>query len=279
MDIRVVKHALKSFIELVKVKKIVPIQHPVDNKNMLSGKVALITGGSGGIGYAIAKSFLESGCKVIIAGTNELKLQKCVSELGIGARFVVLDINHVENISNQIDTAINLFGKIDILVNSAGVHSTKMMTNFFNITEKEYDYIIGVNLKGTYFVTQIISNYMIRNKIKGHILNISSSTGAEPAWSPYRLSKLGLEGLTKGLAQVLTKHNIIVNGIAPGSTATGLLGYTKGDSIYTSDNEIERYVMPDEIASYAKILVSELGDMVIGSTLYISGGRGTYDIR
>lgn len=120
---------------------------------------------------------------------------------------------------------------------------------------------------------------MVNNKIKGHILNISSSTGAEPAWSPYRLSKLGVEGFTRGLAQTLTPYGITVNAIAPGSTATNLLGYSNGDSIYTADNVVGRYIMPDEVASYAKILVSDLGNMVVGSTLYVSGGRGTYDIR
>lgn len=120
---------------------------------------------------------------------------------------------------------------------------------------------------------------MVDNKIKGHILNISSSVQNEPAWSPYRLSKWGIKGLTSGLAEKLLPYGIIVNAIAPGSTATNLLGVKDGDSIYTDDNLIGRYIMPDEVATYAKLLVSELGNMVVGDTVYISGGRGTITIR
>lgn len=279
MDIRTIKHAVRSIVGIVKEKKVVPIQHLVDESNILAGHVALITGGSGGIGYTIASSFLESGCKVIIAGTNSEKLKRCVEQLGKNAGYIVLNLEDIKSFEGQVEKASEIFGKIDILINSAGVHSQKSMTTYFNTTEDEFEKIFNINLKGTYFVSQVIANYMIKNKIKGHILNISSSTGGEPAWSPYRLSKLCLEGFTSGLAQVLTPYGIIVNAIAPGSTATGLLGYKDGDSIYTTDNEVRRYIMPDEVASYAKIFVSGLGDMVVGSTLYVSGGRGTYDIR
>lgn len=279
MNAKTIKHAIKSFAVALKTKNIVPIEHRVDEGNILQGHVALITGGSGGIGYAIAKSFLESDCKVIIAGTNENKLKQCVERLGEGAEYIVLDLNEVSKMPEKIEKASRMFGKIDILVNSAGIHSTRSMTDFFNTTEEEFNNILDINLKGTYFVSQAIAKYMVNNKIKGHILNISSSTGAEPAWSSYRLSKLGVEGFTRGLAQTLTPYGITVNAIAPGSTATNLLGYSNGDSIYTADNVVGRYIMPDEVASYAKILVSDLGNMVVGSTLYVSGGRGTYDIR
>lgn len=280
MNVKIIKHAIKSFVAALKTKNIVPIEHQVDERNILQGHVALIIGGSGGIGYAIAKSFLESGCKVIITGTNANKLKYCVKELGErNVQYMVLDLNEVCTLPEKIDSIGKMYGKIDILVNSAGIHSTRAMTDFFNTTEEDFNNILDINLKGTYFVSQAIAKYMVNNKIKGHILNISSSTGAEPAWSPYRLSKLGVEGFTRGLAQTLTPYGITVNAIAPGSTATNLLNYSNGDSIYTADNAVGRYIMPDEVASYAKILVSDLGNMVVGSTLYVSGGRGTYDIR
>lgn len=281
MNVKTIKHAIKSFAAALKTKNIVPIEHCVDEKKILQGHVALITGGSGGIGYAISKSFLESGCKVIIAGTNVNKLKHCTERLGGGDNisYIVLDLYEISTMSEKIENAGKIFGKIDILVNSAGIHSTRAMTDFFNTTEEDFNNILNINLKGTYFISQAICKYMLDNKIRGHILNISSSTGAEPAWSPYRLSKLGVEAFTRGLAQTVTPYGITVNGIAPGSTATNLLGYKKGDSIYTEDNDVGRYIMPDEIASYAKILVSDLGNMVVGNTLYVSGGRGTYDFR
>ena len=182
-------------------------------------------------------------------------------------------------IQELIDTAISIYGKIDVLVNSAGIHSTKSLHGYFDVDEEEFDSILTVNLKATYFVTQLTAKYMVENKIKGHILNISSSVANEPAWSPYRLSKWGIKGLTLGVAQQMLPHGITVNAIAPGSTATNLLGVSEGDSIYTEDNEVGRYVMPNEIAMYAKLLVSDAGNMVVGDTIYISGGRGIVTIR
>lgn len=147
------------------------------------------------------------------------------------------------------------------------------------VEEKDYDSIMDINLKGTYFVTQKVAKHMVANRIHGHILNISSSTALEPAWSPYRLSKWGIKGMTLGLAQQLQPYGIIVNAIAPGSTATKLLGFKEGDSIYSADNGNHRLTLPSEIAEYAKLMVSGLGDMIVGDTLYISGGRGTIDRR
>lgn len=281
MNIKKAKHALRQFFASIKTKNIVPIQQITDQNGILNNRVALITGGSGGIGKAIAKSFLDSKCKVIIAGTNQSKLESCVNELAeFGeVKYCIINLKDINNLINQMDEAIKLFGRIDILVNSAGVHSTKEMTSFLNTTPDEYDNIMNINLKGTYFASQWISKYWISEQIHGHILNISSSTGGEPAWSAYRLSKLGIEGLTKGLAQVLSPYGIVVNGIAPGSTATALLDYKKGDTIATTDNAVGRYVLPIEVASYAKMLVSDLGNMICGDTLYISGGRGVWDIR
>lgn len=274
-----IKFVSKSAVSVLKAKRVVPIFHPTDAKQMLNGKVALITGGSGGIGLAIAQSFIESGCKVIIAGTNEEKLKKCCKKLGEESKYIVLNLNDTHLINSKIDEASKIFGKINILVNSAGIHSTKMISDFLDVTEDEYDSIMGINLKGTYFVCQAVANYMISNKIKGNILNISSSVALEPAWSPYRLSKWGMKGFTLGLAEKLLPYGITVNAIAPGSTATALLGVKEGDSIFTDDNRVGRYVMPDEIATYAKLMVSDLGNMIVGDTLYISGGRGTIDIR
>lgn len=117
------------------------------------------------------------------------------------------------------------------------------------------------------------------NKINGRILFISSSRGSEPAWSPYGISKWGLNGMVKGLAMTLFPYKINVNAIAPGSTATNLLGYNKGDSIYVDDNSECRYIMPVEIANFASLIVSDAGAMINGEIVKIASGRGSYDIR
>ena len=118
-----------------------------------------------------------------------------------------------------------------------------------------------------------------QGKDKKHILLVSSSRGAEPAWSPYGISKWSLNGFTQGLAQILLPSNIIVNSIAPGSTATELIGVKEGDNIFSEENGNGRLIMPDEVANVAKLLVSPSGDMIVGQTIYVSGGRGVFDIR
>lgn len=268
-----IKKLLKKVLYKEEVK--IPITKLVDNSELLLGKTALITGGSGGIGVSIAKEFIESGCNVIITGTNIDKLKNICKEMNTERiNYITLDLKKVKSFKDKVEEAVKIYGKIDILVNSAGIHSTNAVQDFFSFTEEEYDEIMNVNLKGMYFFTREVSEYMINNKIKGHVLNISSTTALEPAWSPYRLSKWGVKGLTAGLADRLYEYGIIVNAIAPGSTATKLLGYKEGDNINTKDNPAKRYIMPEEVAAYAKLLVSSLGDMVIGETLYISGGRG-----
>nr|MBP3258869.1 SDR family oxidoreductase [Bacilli bacterium] len=273
------KKQIKRFINLFKTKNYIPIYELKNDKNLLEGNVALITGGSGGIGFAIAKSFAESGCKVIIAGTNEKKLIDNCVKIGANSKYIILDINDVSSFDATILDAHKLFGKIDILVNCAGVHTPRKGADFMNFTEEEYDKVMNVNLKGTYFFTQAMSKYFIKNSIHAHILFISSSTAIEPAWSPYRLSKWGIKGMIPGIAQKLLKNGIVVNGIAPGSTATKLLDFEEGDSIYTTENSNERYVMPEEVANMSKMLVSSAGDMIVGETIYMSGGRGTIELR
>lgn len=273
------KYVAEQGISVLKSKKVVPVVQLNDATTLLQNKVALISGGSGGIGSSIAQKFLASGCKVILIGTNEKKLKELTKKFGDNCAYIIMDLIKIELFQEKLNEAVKIFGKIDILVNSAGIHSTKMVSDFLDVDEKEYDDIMNINLKGTYFLSQKVANYMIENKIKGHILNISSSVANEPAWSPYRLSKWGIKGFTKGLAEKLLPYNIIVNAIAPGSTATQLLGVKEGDSIYTSDNKMGRYIMPQEIAEFALLLVSSLGDMVVGDTIYISGGRGIIDYR
>lgn len=276
------KSKIKKFTTIFKETEVVPIQHNVDSDQILENKVAIILGGSGGIGLAIARSFVESGCKVILCGTNRDKLDKCLKEIKGANRIksMVFNINKPEEFKEKVNEAVSLFGKIDILVNSTGVHTEN--ADFFSMTNEEYDRVMNINIKGAYFICKEFAQYM-KNSIqpgeKKHILLVSSSRGSEPAWSPYGISKWALNGLTKGLAQILLPYGIIVNSIAPGSTATGLIGVKEGDSISSDENGNGRLIMPDEVASVAKMLVSPTGDMIVGEILHVSGGRGVFDIR
>lgn len=275
-----VKSKLKKYLQ--KKTVVIPVTKNISCDRLLSEKVALITGGSGGIGFAIAKKYVEYGAKVIIAGRSKNKVDACCRKLGGSsvAKGVVVDITKVSSFSVVMKKATSCFGKIDILVCSHGVHTEGDRLDFLTFTENEFDRVMDVNLKGTYFFCQQFAEYVIKHKIeKSHILLISSSTSMEPSWSPYRLSKRGINGLTQGMAQVLLRYGIIVNAIAPGSTATKMLNYERGGSIATDENTNGRLVIPEEVAEYAAMMTSGLGDMIVGEVLLMSGGRGSIELR
>ncbi len=271
-----VKKVLK-LMNLIRSKKIVPIITPVDKEKILDGKVALITGGSSGIGLAIAESFIKSGCKVVIAGTKKEKLdvaRKSINSENLATK--VIDVTDVQLLPQKIEEAANVFGKIDILVNSAGAHHTH---GFEDMPEGEFDKIMDTNVKGTFYMCQSMIKYLKIHNIHGHILNVSSSSALRPATGPYHLSKWAITGLTKGLASIYYKDGIIVNAIAPGQTATPMLDIDKSEDISNNYAFAGRYIMPEEIASLATMMVSSLGDMIVGDTYYMTGGSGvvTYE--
>lgn len=275
------KSKIKNLIRMTQEKQLIPVEHVVDKDELLKDKVAVVIGGSGGIGLAIAKTLVESGCKVILCGTSEKKLEKCIEHFKRkeNVRTMVFNVTGVDSMRTKVEEAARIFGQVDILVNSAGVHTENV--SFYTMTPDEFDRVMNVNLRGPFFLCQAFAEYMMKNKsrYKKHILLVSSSRGSEPAWSPYGISKWALNGFTEGLAQTLLPHGIIVNAIAPGSTATGLIGVKEGDSITTGENNVGRLAMPDEVANLAKLMVSPAGDMIVGETVHISGGRGTIDIR
>lgn len=272
------KALVMGLIYSLKEEKKIPVPVQCNTTNLLSGKVALITGGTGGIGEAIAENFLKNGCKVIVTGTSVQKVENVCKKLDKGSTSVkgtVLNVLDVDNMPKKIEEMLSFFEetKIDILVNSAGIlnHS-----DFLHMTEQEYDSIMDINLKGTYFMCQAIGKYMIDKKIKGHILNICSSSSLRPAWTPYQLSKWAIKGFTLGLADIMIPYGIVVNAIAPGPVATEMLG--KGgciDNISMNSCPVGRMAMPSEIANLATYMVSDFGDLIVGDTFYITGGCGT----
>ncbi len=270
---------VKKALDYVRKEKPLPIFVDKSKGTLLEGKVAFVTGASGGIGGAIAKKVVEAGGKVVLGGRNKEKLERSKSGLGENAQLVVMEMTEVAKFEKVLKDAVDCFGKIDILVNAAGMHVDREGLSFLNTTEEEYDQVMETNLKGTYFLSQVFAKYFIEQKIRGHILMISSQLALEPSWSPYRLSKRGIEGITQGLAQELLHYGITVNGIGPGSTATAMLHYAKGADIATDLNPIGRLVMPEEIAEYAVMLMSELGNTIVGDTLYMSGGGGITALR
>lgn len=269
------KRMLKRVVELPREKEVVAVPHVVEESKILDGKVAVILGGTGGLGQAITKSLCESGCKVVLCGTNESKLKKLAT--GENIHPLQFNVSDYDRMASNVEKAVAVYGKVDIVIYSAGVHTENV--DFFTMTPEEYDRVMNINLKGAYFVCQAFGKYMMKHKVHGHICLISSSRGSEPAWSPYGISKWGMNGLTKGLAQMFMPHGIVVNAIAPGSTATELIGIKEGDNLYSNENDAHRLIMPDEVANIAKVLVSSAGDMISGEVVHVSAGRGCFDVR
>ena len=260
---------------IVKNVQIVQLQ----TSHILEGRTALITGGTSGIGFAIAQAMLSAGAEVVITGRHEERLKEALSRLhqmfphtAHLVHFIVMDNLETNLFAEKFEEAVSLTSnmKIDILVNNAGVQSGVFGTT----TEAQYDLVLDTNLKGVYFLSQLFAQYMRNNQIHGNILNIASSSSLRPANSPYIISKWGIKGLTLGLAKMLIPYNIVVNGIAPGPTATPMLHRDEMQGIENDRNPMKRLVSPIEIANMAVVLTSGLGRAVVGDIVYMTGGAG-----
>ena len=274
---KVVSYILRQ----ISLKKVTANVVSIAPNDLLKGKTAIITGGTSGIGLSIAKSFINSGANVIITGRNRNKLNhayELLKSLGTSVTVEVLELDNsdIASIEEKIPEFLKKHVNVDILVNNAGV-----IGGFWsNATSEQYDNVMNTNLKGTFFLSRLIARHMIKNKIEGHIVNICSSSSNRPADSAYALSKWGLKGFTLGMAKSLIKHGVIVNGIAPGPTATPMLG--KGGENIRIDNRFSplgRMTLPEEIANMAVFLASPLGNSIVGDVINMSGGSGliTFD--
>lgn len=243
---------------------------------VLYGKNILITGGSTGIGFHIAQKCISEGAHVIITGRNENKLIKAKDIINSERlKTIVWDISNIEQIEKQLDNTEKLLnGRIDILVNNAGIVNGRQ---FFDVTEKIWDDIYSINSKGLYFLTQSLCNRWMSEKSKSKnkkIINISSQGGFVGATYPYRMTKWDIAGLTQGLGIKLAPLGIIVNGIAPGIIATGMQPeyLNQKNNVYCTQNPLERFALPEEIAELALFLMSDASNFIVGQTIVCDGG-------
>lgn len=254
----------------------------VRQEDLLERRFAFITGGTSGIGLAIAKAFINAGASVAIAARNEEKLDLAIGELSAllreGQRVakVKIDCTNTESFEKIITSAEKDIQCecFDILVNNAGTGGGM----WGSCNYSDFDKVMNTNLRSAFFLSHEFAKRMRSHKKSGNILNIVSSSGIRPANSAYMLSKWGLRGLTVGLAKTLIKYGIVVNGIAPGPTATPMLN-TDSDNVYLPSNPTGRFALPEEIANFAVMLCSEAGRMIVGDIVYMTGGSGitTFD--
>lgn len=261
---RIVK---RLFCLLVRKEKFA-VPSIVYNNKLLEGRLALVSGGTSGIGLEIARAFLKTGAKVVISGSSETKLNKALDSLQHeNLRGIIMDVAKPAEMNASIEKAASLFPgmKISILVNSAGV---TQKCSFYDLSEKEYDKIMEINVKGVYFLSRSVSKYMIENGVKGNILNISSSSALKPAFNAYQLSKWAIRGFTVGLAEQLAPYGITVNAIAPGKTFTSMMVVENETNMNCESQPCGRYIDPKEVANLAVFMCSNCGSMIMGDTLY-----------
>ncbi len=245
----------------------------------LVGKVALVTGGSRGIGRAIALGLAEAGADVVIASRNLPDLEAVAHEISLKGRKalpVSANIRHLAEIDNLVKKAVDEFSRIDILVNNAATNV--VFDSVFEIDERAWDIIVGLNLKGYFFLSQAVGKEM-REKGSGSIINVTSEDGIRPRIGAgvYSISKAGIIMLTQVLAQEWGQYNIRVNGIAPGVVKTRFSEALWGNLIIRERTEdsaaLGRIGEPEEIAGAAVFLASEASSYITGQTIMIDGGH------
>jgi 3-oxoacyl-[acyl-carrier protein] reductase len=247
--------------------------------NLLKNKKAIVTGGTAGIGKAIALLFVKNGASVAIFGTNEkngqdvlLELEKNKSDPLQKILFKKVDVSKTKLVEEAINQVYVEFSTIDILVNNAGITKDGFI---IKMSEEDWDEVIAINLKSVYNTSRVIARSMMKAR-SGKIINISSIVGliGTAAQTNYAASKAGMIGFTKSLAKELARKNVCVNAIAPGyiqTKMTELLSKEIQDK-YLSEIPLGRIGNVDDVANAALFLASDLSNYITGQVLTVDGG-------
>ena len=239
-------------------------------------KVAFITGGSRGIGKEVALKFADNGYNIVINyvsdKTDVEKLEKEFSEKGVKTLILKADVTNREEIENLVKQVIEKFGKIDVLVNNAGITKDNLL---MRMSEEEFDKVIEVNLKGTYIVTKSVIKYMMKKR-NGSIINLSSVVGVagNAGQANYSASKAGIIGFTKSIAKELASRNIRANAVAPGFIETDMTAVLSDEIKENIHNQIplKRMGSAKEVANLIYFLGSEESSYITGQVINVDGG-------
>lgn len=238
---------------------------------ILKGKKILITGGTSGIGKALAIKCLKEGAIVTITGRNLEKLKNIAKEINNpNLKIIEWDISNINLVESKLEQVIKEMNGIEVLFNNAGIYLDK---NYFEIEEKEYDKVINTNLKSIFFLIQKFTKDLKNSNKIIKIINIVSIRGYQGAWEPYGISKWGLLGLTKGMAKKFREKGIIVNGIAPGITASAINGINTEQNSYNGAPLDKRVALPEEIAEIGVFLASDATNHIVGQVIICDGGE------
>lgn len=270
-----IKSFIKNILSMAQPKRIVNANFTFKNENTyMADKIVLVTGGSSGFGFAIAKRFVEYGAKVIITGRNEQKLKSAIASIGVeGGKiaYLVWDLCDVTIAKKKLAEVNAIFGNINVAINNAGVWTPKRWND---IDEAEWNKILDTNLKGLFFICQAEGEIMVNtNATASKIINITSIEGTRGGFGPYFASKWGANGITRGMAKALIKNNVVVNAIAPGMGITDINpNLPKDGNLNLPYNLNERYVTVEEIAETACFLASDAANSIVGQVIIVDGG-------
>lgn len=244
-----------------------------DETFSLEGKTAIITGGAAGIGHATAAFFAKKGVHLVLADLNP-EVDKIAKELSKTAVGVICDATKEEDRQKVLKTAADTFGKVDILVNCAGIVALEKAEI---ISEKDWDRTMNINLKATFMMAQMLGKYFIENKINGCIVNMASQAGviALDKHVAYCASKGAIIAMTKVMAMEWGKYGIRVNAVSPTVVLTEL-GHKAWDGpvgdAFKEEMPSKRFAEPDEIAGTIAFLCSGAAGMITGHNLLVDGG-------
>lgn len=236
----------------------------IDSGKRLNGQKIIITGGSRGIGFYMAKKFLSEGADVIIVGRNIHNLKQASMELH--CQYLAYDINDIANAGTFITKAAELLGGLTGLVNNAGICNKD--NGFLNVTEQSFDEQFLTNVKSPFFLTQAFLRYIDSHKISASsVLFITSERGLYPDDAPYGMTKAAMGNIIAGLARQFATRGVHVNAIAPGVVADVISDIDKYDDLYLKGAVGKRYILPEEIAEIATYLMSDASKCVSGEII------------
>ncbi|HEY4305885.1 MAG TPA: 3-oxoacyl-[acyl-carrier-protein] reductase [Gemmatimonadaceae bacterium] len=238
----------------------------------LTGKTALVTGSTRGIGRAIAESLAGAGARVAIVGRDETRAKEAAAQVSSDARGFACDVGDIASVTALVEAVEKEFGAIDILVNNAGLTRDNI---FLRLKDDDWDAVIDANLRGAFVAIRAATRGMMKKRW-GRIINIASVVGivGNKGQANYAASKAGLIGLTKSIAKELASRNILANVVAPGFIETDMTAAMTDDAKKTLFTQIplERLGKPSDIAPLVTFLASEQSSYITGQVFVVDGG-------
>ena len=241
----------------------------------LAGRVAIVTGGSRGIGLASARLLAEGGASVVVSGRDAARLEAATRELeatGAAVLGVAADAARREDVDRLVEAARERFGRLDVLVNNAGMTRDQLLVR---MKDDDWDQVLATNLRGVFLMTRAVGKVMMRQR-SGRIINISSTAGAmgNAGQVNYSAAKAGVIGLTKAAARELAHWNILVNAVAPGLIETDMTASLPAEAreALLGQVPLKRIGVARDVAEVVRFLAGEGAAYITGQTIHVNGG-------